>query len=75
MKRLFTVLSIVLLLLTVWTMTPVYDSDLSHVTGQAGVSINADLTVNINIGTIAWGDNDGITGGYNPCKLTQILMS
>jgi len=44
-------------------MTPVSDSDLSNVTGQSGVSINADLGMNISIGTIAWGDADGI-GSY-----------
>jgi len=43
-------------------MTPVSDSDLSKVTGQAGVNINADLTMNIGIGTLAWGDADGIHG-------------
>jgi len=42
-------------------MTPVSDSDLSNVTGQAGVSVNADLTMNIGIGTMAWGDDDGIS--------------
>jgi len=47
-------------------MTPVTDSDLSNVTGQAGVNINADLTMNISIGTMAWGDSDGITGVYMP---------
>jgi hypothetical protein len=42
-------------------MTPVTDSDLSNVTGQAGVNINADLTMNIGIGTMAWGDSDGVS--------------
>jgi len=65
-----------LLPLSVMAMTPVSDSNLSDVTGQAGVNINADLTMNIGIGTMAWGDSDGIgalsqfgwatgtTGGY-----------
>jgi len=43
-------------------MTPVSDSDLSNVTGQAGVNINADLTMNVRIGTMAWGDEDGLDG-------------
>jgi len=64
MKRVLTILAILLLPLSVWAMTPVSDSDLSKVTGQAGVNINADLTMNINIGTMAWGDADGI-GGFN----------
>jgi len=41
-------------------MTPVSDSDLSNVTGQAGVNINADLIMNVRIGTMAWGDEDGM---------------
>ncbi len=61
MKRVLTILAILLLPLSVWAMTPVSDSDLSNVTGQAGVNINADLTMNVNIGTMAWGDSDGIT--------------
>jgi len=51
-----------LLPLSVMAMTPVSDSALSDVTGQAGVNINADLTMNISIGTMAWGDSDGIQG-------------
>jgi len=66
MKRVLTILAILLLPLSVWAMTPVNDSDLSNVTGQAGVNINADLTMNISIGTMAWGDSDGITGVYMP---------
>jgi hypothetical protein len=66
MKRALTILAILLLPLSVWAMVPVTDSDLSDVSGQAGVNINADLTMNISIGTTAWGDSDGITGVYNP---------
>jgi len=44
-------------------MTPVSDSDLSNVTGQAGVNINADLMMDISIGTMAWGDNSGLDWG------------
>lgn len=76
MKRVLTFLAIMLLPLSVMAMTPVSDSTLSDVTGQAGVNINADLRMNIGIGTVAWGDSDGIgaltaygwdagtTGGY-----------
>jgi len=67
MKRVLTFLAILLLPLSVWAMTPVTDSDLSNVTGQAGVNINADLTMNIGIGTLAWGDEDGLDGvGAHP---------
>jgi hypothetical protein len=66
MKRVLTILVILLLPLSVWAMTSVNDSDLSNVTGQAGVNINADLTMNISIGTLAWGDSDGISGVYMP---------
>jgi hypothetical protein len=66
MKRLLTILASLLIPLSVWAMSPVTDSDLSNITGQAGVNINADLTMNIAIGTMAWGDSDGITGVYDP---------
>lgn len=66
MKRVLTILAILLLPLSVWAMTPVSDSALSNVTGQAGVNINVDLTMDITIGTMAWGDNDGLsTHPYN----------
>ncbi|HPR03512.1 MAG TPA: hypothetical protein PLP82_06375 [Deltaproteobacteria bacterium] len=66
MKRVLTILAFLLLPLSVWAMTPVSDADLSNVTGQAGVNINADVTMDIGIGTMAWGDADGIAGVYNP---------
>jgi hypothetical protein len=66
MKKILQFVCIFLLPISVWAMTPVSDSDLSSVTGQSGVNINADLTMNINIGTLAWGDSDGITGVYMP---------
>ena len=65
-KRVLTILAILLLPLSVWAMTPVTDTDLSNVTGQAGVNINANVSMDIHIGTMAWGDSDGITGIYNP---------
>ncbi|MGI6385962.1 MAG: DUF6160 family protein [Desulfomonilia bacterium] len=66
MKRVFTFLAIMLLPLSVMAMTPVSDQTLSDVTGQAGVNINADLRMDITIGTLAWGDADGITAAANP---------
>jgi hypothetical protein len=57
-----------------WAMTPLTDSELSDVNGQAGVSIMPNIRMNIYIGVIAWGDSDGLgtnniwgektTGGY-----------
>ena len=64
MKRVLTFLALMLLPLSVMAMTPVSDSTLSDVTGQAGVNINADLTMNIGIGTVAWGDSSGIDAGF-----------
>ena len=67
MKRVLTFLAIMLLPLSVMAMTPVSDQTLSDVTGQAGVNINADLMMDIAIGTLAWGDADGITAsGSHP---------
>ena len=67
MKRVLTFLAIMLLPLSVMAMTPVSDQTLSDVTGQAGVNINADLMMDIAIGTMAWGDADGITAsGSHP---------
>jgi len=60
MKRVLTILAILLLPLSVWAMTPVTDSDLSNVTGQAGVSINQDVMMNIHMDVMAWGDTDGL---------------
>jgi hypothetical protein len=47
-----------------WSMTPATEQDLSDITGQAGVSINADVTMNITIGTMAWGDATGVDTGF-----------
>ena len=64
MKRVLTFLALMLLPLSVMAMTPVSDSTLSDVTGQAGVNINADLRMNIGIGTVAWGDSSGIDAEF-----------
>src|SRR5512133_1714629 len=65
MKRVLTFLAIMLLPLSVMAMTPVTDSALSDVTGQAGVNINADLRMNIGIGTMSWGDTDGLGTAFS----------
>ena len=57
--------ALVVLPMSVMAMTTISDNELSTVTGQAGVSINVDVTANLTIGTVAWGDADGFTGYTN----------
>ena len=63
MKKVLTFLAIMLLPMSVMAMTPVTDNDLANVTGQAGVSINVDVTMDLNIDVAAWGDSDGFLAG------------
>lgn len=49
-----------LLPLSAMAMETIADKDLSSVTGQAGVSINLDANINLQIDAIAWGDKDGL---------------
>jgi len=66
MKKIFMVIALMAMLmlpLTSFSMTAMEESDLSSVTGQAGVSINLDATVNLTADVVAWGDADGITSG------------
>lgn len=68
MKKIFTaivLLALLVLPMSVMAMTDITDDELSTVTGQAGVSINVDVTANLTIGTVAWGDSDGFTGYTN----------
>jgi hypothetical protein len=65
MKKLLTAIVLfvfVALPMSVMAMTTIADNDLSTVTGQSGVSIGADVTMNITADVIAWGDSDGIGG-------------
>jgi len=48
-----------LLPLSLMAMTPISDKDMSKVTGQAGVSMTFDLTLNLSFGQLGWGDSDG----------------
>jgi hypothetical protein len=74
MKSTLLFFMILLCSFSTWAMIPLTDSDLSDVSGQAGVSIMPNITMNIYIGVIAWGDSDGLganniwgektTGGY-----------
>jgi len=56
--------------MSVMAMSTLADNDLSTVTGQAGVSIGADITMNVSFGAIAWGDIDGLAsvGTSNPLR-------
>jgi hypothetical protein len=66
MKKILTAIVLfvfVALPMSVMAMTAVSDNDLSAVTGQSGVSIGADVTMNITAGILAWGDSDGLGDG------------
>ena len=66
MKKLLTAIALIaclILPLSAMAMTTVADNELSAVTGQAGVSINIDMTATIALGDIAWGDSDGLGTG------------
>ena len=63
MKKVLAFLAIMLLPMSVMAMTPVTDNDLANVTGQAGVSINVDVTMDLDIDVAAWGDSDGFLTG------------
>ena len=59
MKRVLTFLAVMLLPLSLMAMMPISDANMSKVTGQAGVSINFDFTVDLNFDKLGWGDSDG----------------
>jgi|GEM_PF-1776747 len=62
MKKIFMVIALMAMLMlpfTSFSMTAMEDGDLSSVTGQAGVSINLDATVQLGANVVAWGDADG----------------
>jgi len=52
-----------LLPLSLMAMTPISDKDMSKVTGQAGVSMTFDLTLDLSFGQLGWGDSDGAAVG------------
>jgi hypothetical protein len=65
MKKILTAIVLfvfVALPMSVMAMTTISDNDLSAVTGQSGVSIGADITINMSADVIAWGDADGVGG-------------
>lgn len=60
MKSTLLVFIIFLLPFSTWAITPLTDSELSDVTGQAGVSIIPNIAMNIHFDVLAWGDSDGL---------------
>jgi len=88
-KRASLLALILLFPLSLMAMAPVSEDALSGVTGQAGVNINADMRMNLSMGTMAWGDSDGVgvltaygwdniqTGGYvgvNSFNITNLRI-
>lgn len=63
MKKILTALVLfvfAVLPMSVMAMQTISDNELSTTTGQAGVSINLDTSINLTTGTLAWGDKDGL---------------
>ena len=63
MKKIFAIFALAAMLIvpmSALAITTVSDSDLAAVTGQSGVSIDLNVTVNMTADVIAWGDSDGI---------------
>lgn len=53
-------LAIVMFPLSAAAMQPLDETDLSLITGRSGVSFFVDVTMDIHIDTLAWGDSDGL---------------
>ena len=62
MKNVLIILALVLLPLSARAMSPLVDRELEEVSGQSGVSIVPNITMDIHFDVLAWGDPDGITG-------------
>jgi len=68
MKYVLTVFALLLLPMSVPAMMPLEDAELDQVSGQSGVSILPNITMDIHFDVLVWGDSDGIggstSGGY-----------
>ncbi|MFZ3209548.1 MAG: DUF6160 family protein [Geobacteraceae bacterium] len=66
MKKVLAMVAVfVMMPLAAFAKTAVSDSDLGAVTGQAGVTIAADITIpTLNIGVLSWGDADGVVSAF-----------
>ncbi len=63
MKKLIAIASMLFLLpLSAFGLTVMEDSQMNDITAQAGVSIAADVFLDLHVDTVAWGDSDGISG-------------
>ena len=60
MNKIMTFLGIILMPLSVWTMTPIMDSDLAEVNSPTGLTINP-YQMKGNINTMVWDDSDAIS--------------
>lgn len=60
MKNIAMILAVLLLPMSAGAMTPLGDTELSDISGRAGVSIMPNITMNIHFDVIAWGDSDGL---------------
>jgi len=67
MRKIITFLAVLVMLfpLSAMAMTPISDTEMADVTGQAGVSINLDITMDLDIGVVSWGDKDGFSTGFD----------
>lgn len=60
MKKTAILLMLMLLPLCLVSMNPISDTDLSEVTGQSGVTIHIDATMDVSFAEVGWGDTDGV---------------
>lgn len=62
MKRIAVLLLLLLLPLCLVSMNPLSDPDMANISGQSGVTINIDATMNVSFAQVGWGDLDGVPG-------------
>ena len=71
MRKILFLLAMVLAPLSASAMKPMSEADLSLVACRSGVSFFVDMTMDIHIDVLAWGDSDGLAPGpYNPWNIS-----
>jgi hypothetical protein len=61
MKKFIAILAVLMLVpFTAFGLESLSEDVMDNVTGQAGVSIAADINIDLTMDTMAWGDSDGI---------------
>lgn len=62
MRKIITFVAVLVMLLpfSAMAMTPIADSELADVSGQASVMINLDLKMDLNIDVVSWTDTSGV---------------